>query len=40
MSIFKNWDWFRKTVLMNLFARQQWRDRQTEQTYRHEERRG
>ena len=40
MSIFKNWDWFRKMVLMNLFARQQWRNRHREQTYRHGEREG
>ena len=40
MSIFKNWDWFRKTVLMNLFARQQWRNRHREQTYGHGERGG
>ena len=40
MPIFKNWDWFRKMVLMKLFARQQWRNRRREQTYRHEKRRG
>ena len=26
----------RKIVMMNLFARQQWRNRHTEQTYGHE----
>ena len=30
----------RKMVLMNLFARQQWRNRHREQTYRHGERGG
>ena len=30
----------RKMVLMNLLARQQWRNRQGEQTYGHGERRG
>ena len=30
----------RKTVLMNLFARQQWRNGHREQTYGHEESRG
>ena len=30
----------RKRVLMNLFARQQWRNRPRKQTYGHRERRG
>ena len=30
----------RKMVLMNLFARQQWRNRRREQTYGHRERGG
>ena len=31
---------FRKMILMNLFAGQQWRNRHREQTYGHGERRG